>query len=37
MIYNEDDLFDLTMEEFCKVYDCSQEEYEMLQKDFQEM
>ena len=35
--YDEDDLFDLTKEEFCKKYDVGEEDYEMLHKQFQEM
>lgn len=36
-IYEEDDLFDLTEEEFCKKYDCSSEDYQLLHKQIQEM
>ena len=36
MLY-EDDLFNLSKEEYCKKYAITAEEYEMLQKDFQEM
>lgn len=34
--YDEDDLFDLTEEEFCEKYDVGEEVYEMLHKQFQE-
>ena len=33
----EDDLFNLSKKEYCKKYDITAEEYEMIQKDFQEM
>lgn len=34
--YDEDDL-DLPKEEFCKKYGCTGEEYDMIQKEIQEM
>lgn len=37
MIIDEDDLFDLTEQEFMEKYNCTKEEYEYYQKDFQEM
>lgn len=32
----EDDLFELTKEEYCAKYSITSEEYEMLHKQFQE-
>lgn len=37
MIIDEDDLFDLTEEEFCKKYGCAKWEYDLLHKEYQEM
>ena len=36
LIYDEDDLFDLTEEEFCEKYDVAPEDFQMLHKQFQE-
>lgn len=35
--YDEDDLFDLTEEEFCEKYGIAPEYFQMLHKQFQEM
>lgn len=37
MYYYEDDLFELTEEEFCKKYGIDKWEYELLHKEYQEM
>lgn len=36
-MYEEDDLFDMTEKEFCEKYGITAEEYDLLQKDFQEV
>lgn len=35
--WSEDDLYDMSKERFTGLYDVSDEEYEMLQKEYQEM
>lgn len=35
--WSEDDLYEMTKEEFLATFDVSDEEYEMLQKEMQEM
>lgn len=37
MIIDEDDLFELTEQEFIEKYDCTKEEYEYYEKQYQEM
>lgn len=36
-MFNEDDFFNLSKEEYCRKYNILSEEYDMLQKDYQEM
>lgn len=35
--YSEDDLYNMSKEEFCKTYRIPEEEWDMLQKEIQEM